>query len=221
MPATSSILLRALALWRMFRNAPPAPRCWRAKCACEEAINSFDQPADSLDRSGLLLARCRSELSEALDDKKARTDRRQESSAFSIARWWMAARGVLVYHPVASMAVLVVAGFLAGVGAQRLHFAPAVASRPALTVSATPKLTEQQLQSAGSADVAWVTPADSREPTVQVNLMSPMPMSIIGSPADSDVQRALSFFLENGQRFDSDVRLDRSAGCAANALCEP
>jgi HEAT repeat protein len=33
-------------------------------------------------------------------------------------------------------------------------------------------------------------------------------MSIVGAPGDADVQRALTFLLENGQRFDPDVRLD-------------
>jgi HEAT repeat protein len=33
-------------------------------------------------------------------------------------------------------------------------------------------------------------------------------MSIVGSPDDADVQRALTFVLENGQRFDSGVRMD-------------
>ncbi len=38
--------------------------------------------------------------------------------------------------------------------------------------------------------------------------MSPTPMNIVGAPGDADVQRALTFVLENGQRFDPDVRLD-------------
>ena len=33
-------------------------------------------------------------------------------------------------------------------------------------------------------------------------------MNIVGAPGDADVQRALTFLLENGQRFDPDVRLD-------------
>ena len=174
------------------------------------AIASFDQPADSLDRSGLLLAQCRSELAEALDDKQARADQPGWRAALLPAAWWTALRGALVYHPALSMAVLVVAGFLAGVAGQRSHVTSSVSvsPRPVVTVSAAPKLTEQQLQSAGSANVAWVTPSGSRTPTVQVQLMSQTPMSIVGSPDDTDVQRALTFVLANGQRFDPGVRLD-------------
>ena len=77
-----------------------------------------------------------------------------------------------------------------------------------MTVSANPKITDQQLQSAGSAHVAWVTPAGSGTPTVQVQLMSQMPTNIVGAPDDADVQRALTFVLKNSQQFDPDTRLD-------------
>lgn len=183
-----------------------------------QAIASLDQQADSLDRSGLLLAQCRSELAESLDDREARANRSAQPPIFSPAAWWGALRHALIYHPAMSMTVLVVAGFLAGVAGQRMPVAPlpAVATRPAVVAPSTTapnasspaKLTDEQLRSADNAHVAWVTPTDSRTPTVQVELMSPTPMNIVGAPGDADVQRALTFFLENGQRFDPDVRLD-------------
>ncbi len=61
-----------------------------------QTIASVDQPADSLDRSGLLLAQCRSELAEALDDHQARANRpalardfvaRPHGGKCSAARW--------------------------------------------------------------------------------------------------------------------------------------
>ena len=174
------------------------------------AIASLDQPADSLDRSGLLLAQCRSELAEALDDREAKVGRSRWTTIFSPAAWWPSVRGTLIYHPAMSMAVLVVAGFLAGVANQRLRVAPRQAdvARPVMTVSAAPRITDQQLQDAASANVVWVTPSGSRTPTVQVQLMSQTPMSIEGAPEDADVQRALTFVLQNGQRFDPGARLD-------------
>ena len=174
-----------------------------------QAIVSFDQPADSLDRSGLLLAQCRNELAEALDDQQARAKQPGWRAVFSPAKWWTVFRGTLVYHPAMSMAVLVVVGFLAGVAGQRLRVtAPSVPPRAVVTVSAAPRVTEQQLQSAGSANIAWVTPSGSRAPTVQVQLMSQMPTSIVGSPEDADVERALTFVLGNDERFDPGARLD-------------
>lgn len=187
----------------------------------QQAIASLDQPADSLDRSGLLLAQCRSELAESLDDRKTRAGSSVWTSIFSPVAWWGALRHTLIYHPAMSMTVLVVAGFLAGVAGQRLRVAPpqTAATPPAVTAAATtsstapntsspPKLTDEQLRRADSAHVAWVTPSGSHTPTVQVELMSPTPMNIVGAPDDADVQRALTFLLENGQRFDPDVRLD-------------
>jgi hypothetical protein len=190
-----------------------------AKCsACADMVSreirlhreiaSFDQPADSLDRSGLLLAQCRNELAETLDDVNARSNQPGWRAVFSPVAWWTVLRDTLVYHPAMSMAALVVVGFLAGVAGQRLRVATPALPQPVMTVSATPKLTEQQLQSAGSANVAWVTPSGSRTPTVQVQLMSQAPMNIVGAPDDADVQRALTFVLANGQRFDSSARMD-------------
>ncbi len=177
----------------------------------QQAISALEQPADSLDRSGLLLAQCRSELAESLDDHEGRANRSPWRPLFSPAAWWGALRHTLVYHPAMSMAVLVVVGFLAGVAGQRLPLAPSplVATRPAMTVSATPKITDQQLQSAGSAHVAWVTPAGAgTAPSVQVQFMSQTPMNIVGAPDDADVQRALTYVLKNSERFDPDARLD-------------
>jgi anti-sigma factor RsiW len=174
-----------------------------------QAVAALDQPADSLDPSGLLLSQCRSELAEALDDQQARANQPGWRAVFSPLAWWKVFRDTLVCHPAMSMAVLVVMGFFAGVAGQKLRVPPAATSAHAvMTISATPKLTDQQLQSAGSANVAWVTPAGSATPTVQVQLMSQMPTSIEGSPEDADIERALTFVLQNGQRFDSGARLD-------------
>jgi anti-sigma factor RsiW len=154
-----------------------------------EEITSFDQPADRLDRSGLLLAQCRSELAEAVDDRQVRANQPGWRAVFSPLAWWMVLRDTLVYHPAMSMAALVVVGFLAGVAGQQMRVTPAitVVAPAAMTASAQSKVTEQQLESAGSANVAWVTPSGSRTPTVQVQFMSQAPMNIVGPPDDADV----------------------------------
>jgi hypothetical protein len=174
----------------------------------QKAIASLDQPADSLNRSGLLLAQCRSELTEALDDEQARASQPGWRAALSPAAWWMVFRRALVDHPALTMAALATASFLAGVVGQRLPSTASAPARPVVTVSAAPRLTDQQLQNAGGANVNWVTPAGSQGPTVQVDLMSQTPLSIVGSPDDADVRRALTFVLNNGQRFDPGARLD-------------
>jgi anti-sigma factor RsiW len=208
-------------------SCPACAAIFSREARLQAAIASLEQPADSLDRSGLLLAQCRSELAESLDDREARANRTARNSIFSPAAWWGALRYTLIYHPAMSMAVLVVVGFLAGVAGQRLPVTPlpVAVTRPAApttmaSTSTAPaqapfapnkssnKVTDEQLRSADSAHVAWVTPSGSPSPTVQVQLMSPTPMNIVGAPDDAEVQRALTFLLENGQRFDPDVRLD-------------
>jgi len=189
----------------------------------QQAFAAFDQPADSLDRSGLLLAACRSRLSEAIDDHQAKLNQPGWRSIFSPAAWWMVMRNTLVYHPAMTMAALVVVSFMAGVAGQRLQVAKlpvaprpvavtaTVAPPPTVAVvshSSAPKLTDQQLYSASSANVAWVSPSGSPTPTVQVQLMSDTPTSIVGAPEDADVERALMFVLENGQRFGPGARLE-------------
>ncbi len=182
-----------------------------------QAIASLDRPADSLDRSGLLLARCRSELAEAIDDQQARANRPVWRAIVSPVAWWNGLRDTLIYHPAMSMATLVVVGFLAGVLGQRLRVSPIVVVPPPPPTLSTsgkqdrlnkPKLTEEQLRSADSAHVAWVTPSGSRTPTVQVELMAQTPMNLVGAPDDADIERALTFVLQNGERFDAGARLD-------------
>jgi hypothetical protein len=202
----------------------------------QQAVASLDQPADSLDRSGLLLAQCRSQLAEALDDRQNAGERSAWPAFLSPAGWWGGLRHTLIYHPAMSMAVLLVAGFLAGVAGQKLRVAPpqaAAPGQPVMTtssgasspstasglpggsgvpavsgISGAPRITDEQLRRADSAHVAWVSPSGSSTPTVQVELNAPTPLDIVGAPDDADVQRALRFLLENGQRFDPDVRLD-------------
>jgi hypothetical protein len=184
----------------------------------QAAFASIEPPADSLDRSGLLLAQCRSELAEALDDRQALAGRSAWPTFLSPAAWWGALRHTLIYHPALSMGVLLVAGFVAGVAGQRVPVGPPpiIASQPQMTpvqtsnplLSSAPKVTEEQLRNAESATVTWVTPSGSSTRRVQVQLNSPTPTDIEGSPYDADVERALTFLLENGQRFDPNVRLD-------------
>jgi HEAT repeats len=198
-----------LALEKHAAECPACAAVFLREANLHRDIASFDQPADSLDRSDLLLAECRSQLAEALDDHDARRNQPGWRPVLSPAAWWGVLRDTLVVHPAMSMAVLVIVSFLAGVAGQRTQVASTpVAPRPAMTVSAAPKITDEQLHSAQSASVGWVTPSDSRTPTVQVQLMSPTPASIEGAPEDADVERALTFVLENARQFDPGSRMD-------------
>jgi hypothetical protein len=192
----------------------------------QKVISARDDPADSVDRSGLLLAQCRSQLAESLDDQQARSNPTEWKAVISPVQWWMVLRNTLVYHPALSMLVLVVTSFIAGVVGQQMR-APAVVivpAPPAVTTVAnaadTPRLTEQQLQNAGSASVRWVAPSSTRIPNVQVQLMSQMPMSIEGPTDDADVRHALTYVLSHDQKFDPSARMDALevlSNCTADA----
>jgi hypothetical protein len=192
----------------------------------QQLVSALDDPADTMDRSGLLLAQCRSRLAESIDDQQARSNPTEWKAVVSPVQWWMVLRNTLVYHPALSMVALVVTSFLAGVAGQRMR-APVTVIVPApaaVTTEAnaadTPRLTEQQLQNAGSANVRWVAPSSTRIPNVEVQLMSQTPMSIEGPTDDVDVRHALTYVLSHDQKFDPSARMDALevlSNCTADA----
>jgi HEAT repeat protein len=199
----------ALALEAHVAECPACAAVVSREARLQQGIAALNQPADSLDRSGLLLARCRSAFAEVLDDQQAKANPTGWRPVFSPIAWWNVLRDTLVYHPAMSMAALVVVGFMAGVLGQRSHVAqPALTHTVATPSVAAPKFTEQQLRSAASANVAWVTPSGSPSPRVQVQFMAQEPMNIEGPPDDADVLRALTFVLGNDQQFEPGVRMN-------------
>ena len=177
----------------------------RAQLDEEKSLNAaladIARSADLLDSSGTLLARYRSELSEALDDLAA-PPLRQHWQPFGWMRRWMALR------PAWSAALLVVAGGL--VGAQVLQWLPGNSGMngPALNVLATPTITEDQLSKMNVAGINFAPSTDSGPGTVQVRLRAEQPLVLSGNVDDADVRRVLTYVIANGSRFDPGVRLD-------------
>ena len=165
------------------------------------ALVSAFQPADQLDPSGTLLAQCRSELSELLDDFSA-PPLRERWSPFGWARQWMALR------PAWSAAVLVVAGLV--VGTQVALWIPSrdgnFGGGQAVNVKAA-ALTNEDLSRMAVAGVNFPPSADSSG-TVQLQVRTEQPIVLSGSVDDVDVRRVLTYVVTNGERFDPGVRLD-------------
>jgi HEAT repeats/Putative zinc-finger len=162
-------------------------------------MNAF-QPADQIDPSGALLAQCRSELSELLDDLSA-PPLQEQWSPFGWARRWMALR------PVWSAACLVLVGVLAGA-----QIAARLANRDgsgnsAVNVKAAPVLTNDDLSKMNVAGIFPVS-SDPSSGTVQLQVRTEQPLVITGSVDDADVRRVLTYVVANGERFDPGVRLD-------------
>jgi hypothetical protein len=167
----------------------------------QEAIASSVQPADVLDSAGLLLAQCRSELAEKLDDLGAPV-RKERWHPFGWARRWMALR------PVWSGALLVIFGV--GLGTQLLPWIQTAndVAAPAVNVLAAPKLSDEQLSQMALSSVRVSPAQDPSGENIQLHLSAQQPLLISGDIDDHEVRRVLTYVVENGEHSDVDVRLD-------------
>ena len=164
------------------------------------------QPADTLDRSDLLLARCRSELFETLDDAAAQPKR----SWTSLAPWrWLGAfRQTVVFRPGWSAAALLLVGALAGTAARELYRQVALpVGNPVITVSAPAPITEQELETIGRDGVRLEPQTGSLIPKVELQVRSPQPRVVQGTPDDSEIRHVLAYVVGHGGQFDDSLRL--------------
>jgi hypothetical protein len=162
------------------------------------------------DASGLLLARCRSELAEALDDAEARRSGAGWLSLLQPSRWATAFGRAMAFHPGWSTAALLVAGALGGLSARawyRQSSMPLPAA-PTMTVSAAARVTDEELERMGVESVRWEPQEGLAAPRVEVQLRSQQPTVVQGTADDADVRRVLRYIVEHGQKFDPGVRLD-------------
>jgi HEAT repeats/Putative zinc-finger len=162
------------------------------------ALMSAFQPADQIDPSGALLAQCRSELSELLDDLSA-PPLSEHWTPFGWARRWMALR------PVWSAACLILIGLL--LGAQLAVRLPNTQNHSAVNVKPSPLLTNEDLSKMAVAGIVPIS-SDPSSGTVQLQVRTEQPLVITGSVDDADVRRVLTYVVTNGERFDPGVRLD-------------
>jgi HEAT repeats/Putative zinc-finger len=173
----------------------------------QTAFSAASQPADQLDPSGALLAQCRSELSEQLDDLSA-PQVRPHWVPFGWVRRWMALR------PAWSAAALVLLGL--GVGIQMSPwFTPRDGGRgvgngtdEVVNVMSAPRLTDEELSKMAVAGINFSPASDTAPGTLQLQVRTEQPMEVIGNVDDADVRRVLTYVVANGERFDPGVRLD-------------
>jgi HEAT repeat protein len=172
----------------------------------QAALVSAFQPADQLDPSGALLAQCRSELSELLDDLSA-PPLREHWMPFGWMRRWMALR------PAWSAALLILLGL--AVGTQVALWIPGrdgaglgSGAGQAMNVRAESPLTNEDLSKMAVAGVSFAPGPDSSSGTVQLQVRTEQPIVLSGSVDDTDVRRVLTYVVANGERFDPGVRLD-------------
>ena len=173
-----------------------------------KALAARVQPADALDRSELLLARCRNELFEALDDASAQP---QRSWHLLLAPWrWAAFRHAFALHPGWSAAALLLIGALAGTAAHEWYgqIAAPLPGKPVITVSAPAPITQQELETIGRDGIRLESQSDSPVPKVELHVRSPRPRVVEGTPDDAEIRRVLAYVIGHGGQFDDSVRLD-------------
>ena len=168
-----------------------------------EVLSAALQPTGESDPAGILLAQCRSELAEQLDDL-ATPPVLEHWQPFGWMRRWMALR------PVLSGGLLVACGVLLGTQVWPLFQAnngPA-ANGHVVNVMAKPRFSDDQLSKMAVAGFNWSPSADSSQGTVQLQINAEQPVDLTGNVDDTDVRRVLTYIVENGERFDAGVRLD-------------
>jgi HEAT repeats/Putative zinc-finger len=171
----------------------------------QTAVVDSSQAADRLDPTGALLAQCRSELSELLDDLSA-PPVREHWVPFGWVRRWMALR------PAWSAAALVLLGLAVGTQAS-LWFSGRDAGNglaQAVNVTAVPRVSDADLAKMAVAGVSFASAPDAAPGTLQLQVLTERPLLVSGNLDDADVRRILTYVVANGdgERFDPGVRLD-------------
>ncbi|MBZ5529344.1 MAG: zf-HC2 domain-containing protein [Acidobacteriia bacterium] len=162
-----------------------------------DSLAALPRPADRLDPAGTLLAQCRSELAESIDDLAAPREIRWEFFG-----WF---KQLLVFHPAWTAASLLLLGVLAGTQL----FRPGPSAQPSgQIVRATPRFTDEQLSRIAVSGISFGSSSGSAPGTVQVQLSAEQPQVLSGSIEDADVRRVLAYVVANGPRFNPGVRLD-------------
>jgi hypothetical protein len=174
----------------------------------QAALSAHSQAAEQNDVPEFLLAQCRSELSEALDDAGAAPEH-SRLEWLSPSRWAELFPRLLAAHPGWSTAALLFVGAFGGIAGRawyRTTLLP-LPGKPLMTVSAAPKMSDQQLDSLG-VDGIRLEPRDGAAPSVELHLRSEQPMVVQGTPDDAEIRRVLTYVIQHGQKFDPGVRLD-------------
>jgi len=169
----------------------------------QAAVISLPRADEQADPSGILLAQCRSELAEKLDDLE-RPATKEKVPTFAWLRGWMG------LHPAWSAATLILLGLVAGIQSTQWFAArnDAIAPDQAVNVRPSSRLTDDQLSKMAVAGINFTPSPYSGSQNVRVRLSSEQPVELTGNVDDSNVRSVLTFVVKNGERFDSGLRLD-------------
>jgi hypothetical protein len=169
-----------------------------------------------MDLDAALLAECRANLEDALDQEEERGWLRRTLATFVPSSW-------VSPRPAWSAALLVLIGFSVGILGPRLLRHPVApsgintASSNPIRVAANepnandPGNTPLSALDLHTADVAGINvfPSSTNEPPqIELQLRAQQPLTVQGTVNNDDVKRVLIYVMKNNQRFDPDVRLN-------------
>jgi hypothetical protein len=174
----------------------------------QQMLATMPQSADELDLAGELLAQCRSELAEALDDSRDHVKLGLQPQGF-LARCFAWCRMEMVMHPAMGAAFFVLIGLAVGrVMPTTSNGMQSAGLVPTSTVYASPRISDQELQNMNVSAIYSVPGEAAGTQTIEVHIRAMKPMVVTGGPDDDDVKRLLSFVMTNSQRYESDVRMN-------------
>lgn len=191
------------------RECAACAKVLQREAQLHSAVAARDENAASLDPSGLLLAQCRSDLAETLDDAEA-AQKRSWLERLSPSHWPELFPRVLALHPGWSTAVLLLVGAFGGIAGRAWYRQTTLPlpGKPIMTVSAAPRMSDQQLETMGVEGIRMEPQEGAASPRVELHLRSEQPMVVQGTPEDAEIRRVLAYVVRHGQRFDPGVRLD-------------
>jgi hypothetical protein len=189
---------------RIERHLAKCPECQTQLTEEKEfhaTLSSLPRADEQVD--SILLSQCRSELAEKMDDLQHPRAREKEP-VFGWFRRWMA------LHPAWSAATLLLLGIAGGIQSMQWleQRNKGLAVDQVVNIRSGPRLTEDQLSKMVVAGVNFAPAANPGSQNVRVQLSAEQPVELTGSIDDSDVRSVLTYVVENGERFDSGVRLD-------------
>jgi anti-sigma factor RsiW len=154
--------------------------------------------------SAVLLAQCRGDLADGLDDAAQSGLRRRLVAWLRPATWF-------VVRPAWTAALLVMLGIALGITLpqwfqNRDAQSAGTMSASSFIVRPAAQLSSQDLRSVSS--ISFVPGEVVGQPGVQFTYSSEQPRVVTGTLDDGDVRRALMYVVQNNQQFDSGLRLD-------------
>jgi anti-sigma factor RsiW len=154
--------------------------------------------------SAVLLAQCRGDLADGLDDASQSGLRRRLVAWLRPATWF-------VVRPAWTAALLVMLGIALGITLPQWlqnHSAQSEGTMTASSVIVRPdsRLSNQDLRSVSS--ISFVPGEVAGQPGVQFTYSKEQPRVVTGTLDDGNVRRALMYVVQNNLQFDSGLRLD-------------